>query len=81
MLLSNGGHLFFFGILACLIPISPLWSLTATIFYGLLIELIQRGIPGRSFSLLDLGIDILGAIVFLALAKKISNQKFSNSPI
>jgi len=38
--------------------------------YGLLIELVQRGIPGRSFSLFDLGLDALGAWLFVYLVRK-----------
>ena len=70
MFLSTGGHFFFFGVLALLIPLTTRPSLLATILYGLSIELAQRTIPGRSFSLLDLGLDALGAIVFLRVMRK-----------
>lgn len=80
-LLSNGGHLIFFGLLAVFIPLSNSLSLFTTSTYGLMIELVQRGIPGRSFSLSDWALDTLGAIIFLVITKKILNQKFSNSPI
>ncbi|MFH2085396.1 MAG: VanZ family protein [bacterium] len=75
-ILSNGGHFFFFGILAVFLklsisPISDLRStisaITITSFYGYVIELIQRGIPGRSYDLKDWALDTLGAIAFLAI--------------
>ena len=65
MLLSIGGHFFFFGILAILVPLARPTSLSITILYGLGVELAQRTIPGRSFSLLDLALDALGAFVFV----------------
>lgn len=76
-LLSVGGHFFFFGIQAVLLSRSlptSIYNLTSSfslvILYGLSIELIQRGIPGRSFSLIDLGLDGLGAWLFLYTMRK-----------
>lgn len=69
-LLSNGGHFFFFGVLALLIPLANRLSLLITILYGLTIELAQRTIPGRSFSLVDLSLDTLGAFVFVYIMRK-----------
>lgn len=80
-ILSNGGHIFFFGILAIFLPLSRPTSVVSTSLYGLLIELYQRGVPGRSGDPLDWVLDTFGAIIFLAITKKIINQKFSNSPI
>lgn len=74
-LLSNGGHIFFFGILATLLSLPHLASFAVTSLYGLLIELYQRGVPGRSFSLLDLALDMLGAIVCLYLFKRYGQSK------
>jgi VanZ family protein len=67
-ILSNGGHFFFFGILAVLLKIdkfSALNSVLITSIYGLTIEYIQLGIPGRSFDLGDWILDTLGGILFL----------------
>lgn len=77
-LISNGGHFIFFGILAVFINLSLFnlrYSIALTSLYGLLIELVQRSIPGRSADLMDLLLDTLGAITFLAIARKISNFK------
>lgn len=80
--LSNGGHFCFFGVQAVLLsltlPHRPLtinhWPLTITSFYGLLIELVQRGIPGRSFGLGDWALDTLGAVAFLFILKKLQSK-------
>ena len=84
-LLSNGGHIGFFGIFAVLLYFSlptTIWHLTSNILavtitsiYGFIIELVQRTIPGRSFSLLDLALDTLGASVFLAIISKYENSR------
>ncbi len=75
ILISNGGHLIFFGILALLIPLLPLHSLATTSLYGLAIELVQRGIPGRSFSLADWALDTVGAIILLTVTQRFSTVK------
>ncbi len=90
-IISNGGHFFFFGIQAVFILLAlpaRIWNLSSNIvavacasLYGVLIEMVQRRVPGRSADPLDWILDTLGAIAFLAIAKKILNQKFSNSPI
>lgn len=82
-LISNGGHFIFFGIQAVLIFFSiytlyairytlylPTVSVILTSLYGLLIELSQRSIPGRSADLMDLALDTLGAITFLAIINR-----------
>lgn len=76
-LISNGGHFIFFGILAVLLILSlpkRLYTLHATLFtvslYGLLIELVQRGIHGRSADPIDWLLDTLGAITFLAIINR-----------
>lgn len=77
-LLSNGGHLIFFGILALFLKLNQLstnYCVLITSIYGLAIELVQRGIPGRSFNLFDWALDTLGAIVFLAIIKKYENPR------
>jgi VanZ family protein len=79
-LISNGGHFFFFGVLAILLYKSLLssqflllpfhLSLLTSSLYGLIIEYIQLSIPGRSFDLIDWGLDTFGAIIFLWLGQK-----------
>ncbi len=66
--ISNGGHFFFFGVLAVLLKLdklSTINSILLTSIYGLIIEYIQLGIPGRSFDLGDWILDTLGGILFL----------------
>lgn len=77
LILSNGGHFVFFGILAVLLrlslsfqPYTTFYALFSTSLYGILIELVQRTIPGRSFSLFDWSLDILGALAFLYIVRK-----------
>jgi VanZ family protein len=41
-----------------------------TSLYGLLIELVQRGIPGRSADPVDWLLDTTGALVFLFVFRK-----------
>lgn len=85
LLISNGGHFIFFGIQAILLfyafP-SKIWNLSSLFFaaitsslYGLVIELVQRNIPGRSGDIFDWLLDTLGAIIFLAIIKKLSGKK------
>lgn len=81
-ILSNGGHFFFFGILAVLLFLSMPkrfytvhFTLLTVSLYGLMIEFIQRGIPGRSFDLKDWFLDTAGAIIFLAIIKKYENSR------
>ncbi len=76
-ILSNGGHFFFFGVLAILFKldkISTINSILLTSIYGLVIEYIQLGIPGRSFDLMDWSLDTLGAIAFLLILKKLQSK-------
>jgi len=74
LILSNGGHFFFFGVLAVLLPLSRSTSLILTSGYGLLIEIVQLNIHGRSFSIFDLALDILGALTFLFLLYKLQSK-------
>lgn len=72
-ILSNGGHFFFFGVLAVLFKLDKLstfYSVLITSAYGIFIEFVQLHVPGRSFDLMDWALDTLGAIAFLAIAKK-----------
>lgn len=73
-LLSNGGHLIFFGIFAILLPFPMLFSLSLTSLYGLTIEFVQLGIHGRSFSLWDWGLDTFGAIAFIFIVEKLQSK-------
>ena len=85
LLISNGGHFVFFGVQATLLLFalpSKIWNLSPIIFavvtsslYGLVIELVQRNIPGRSGDIFDWLLDTLGAIIFLAIIKKLSDKK------
>lgn len=76
-ILSNGGHFFFFGVLAVLLFLSlpkKIYTLHLSIvissLYGLFIEFVQLNIPGRSYDLVDWGLDTLGAIIFIYILKK-----------
>ncbi len=87
-ILSNGGHFSFFGVQASLLYVSLIPkrdaktnSIIITSLFGLMIELIQRSIPGRSFGISDWILDTLGAICFVTIVRKISNQKFSKNKI
>ncbi|TXH06459.1 MAG: VanZ family protein [Candidatus Moraniibacteriota bacterium] len=81
-LMMMGGHFTFFGIQAVLLRLSNLKTLPSIIiasFYGLLIELVQLRVPGRSADPLDWLLDTLGAVTFLAIMKNIKLfNKFSN---
>lgn len=77
-ILSNGGHFFFFGVLAVLLFYSissKTWAAMITSMYGLLIEFVQLGVPGRSFDLKDWGLDTIGAIIFLFILTKLNWRK------
>ncbi len=83
-LISNGGHFIFFGILAVLLQFSlstiydlrsNLMPIATTTCYGLFIELTQRSIPGRSADPVDLFLDTLGTITFLAIINKYMTYK------
>jgi len=75
-ILSNGGHFFFFGVLAVLLKlsISTIYAISISSAYGLMIEFIQRTIPGRSYDLKDWALDTLGAITFLFILKKLQSR-------
>lgn len=87
-LIMSGSHFFFFGVLAVLFgsaittnhhKSTMYYSVLMTSLYGLLIELVQRGIPGRSMDPVDWLLDTLGALVFLGIFHKFSNPKYANS--
>ena len=71
-ILSNGGHFFFFGVLAVLLYLSlpkkpfimSYLPVALASLYGLIIELIQLRIPGRSADPIDWILDTLGAFIF-----------------
>lgn len=46
----------------------PVLCFLIAMFLGLIIELAQRGIPGREFSLLDLAADFIGVVLGLILS-------------
>lgn len=76
-LISNGGHFFFFGVLAVLLKLdklSTINSILLTSIYGLVIEYIQLTVPGRSFDLIDWSLDTLGAILFLQAYKYLKSK-------
>lgn len=85
-LLMMVAHFTFFGLQAVFLQLALssifnirhfLFRILITIFgtslYGLLIELVQRNVPGRSADPLDWTLDTLGAIAFLAIIKKHSH--------
>lgn len=77
-LMMMGGHFSFFGVQAVLLKLSSLNTLPSVIIaslYGLIIELIQLGVPGRSADPLDWILDTLGAITFLAILKRLKQGK------
>ncbi len=77
-LIMSGSHFFFFGVLAVLLSVCfryqpsiiDHWPLLLTSLYGLLIELVQRGIPGRSADPVDWLLDTTGALIFLFVFRK-----------
>jgi hypothetical protein len=73
-LISSAGHFFFFGIQGALLygalPSQSGVALTLTSLYGVIDELHQRNIPGRSADPLDWILDTLGALVFIFLMRK-----------
>lgn len=72
-LIMSGSHFFFFGVLAILLKFNKLKTdhcVLITSVYGLLIELVQRGIPGRSADPVDWLLDTTGALVFLFVFRK-----------
>ena len=78
-ILSNGGHFIFFGILCALILLTlppRIWNLSSSILavagsslYGIVIELVQRNIPGRSADPFDWLLDTLGAFCSIGMIK------------
>ncbi|GAB4027979.1 MAG: hypothetical protein Fur0011_7140 [Candidatus Microgenomates bacterium] len=78
-IIMMGGHFVFFGVQATLLKLTNLKTIPSIIlasFYGLIIELVQLRVPGRSADLLDWLLDTLGAISFLAIVREFSNHKF-----
>jgi VanZ family protein len=78
-LISNASHFAFFGVQAVLLHlslrasqshVSPTLAIIMTSFYGILDELRQWNIPGRTTDPWDWLLDTLGAIVFLAILRK-----------
>lgn len=87
-LLMMGAHFTFFGLQAVFLQPLLTWifkiryslflaltNICATSLYGLLIELVQRNVPGRSADPLDWFLDTLGALVFLWFMRKYSRLK------
>lgn len=83
--LMMGAHFFFFGIQAVLLlfSLSSLFtihyslfisaiSLLAASLYGAFIEYLQLSVPGRSADPADWALDTIGALVFLAIIKKLN---------
>lgn len=70
-------HFTFFGVQAMFLFLALRTNISALILssaYGLIIELTQRTIPGRSADLLDWILDTLGAITFLFILKKLQSR-------
>lgn len=73
-IIMMGGHFTFFGTQAVLLRLSNLnntSSILISSLYGLVIELAQLSVPGRSADPMDWILDTLGAITFLAILKKL----------
>jgi len=85
LLMSSGAHFGFFGVQAVLLYLSlppkflhlnAYFSATlATSLYGVIDELHQIGIPGRSADPVDWALDTLGALVFLWFMRKYLQRK------
>lgn len=73
-LLMMGGHFVFFGIQAVLLYPITRYALPLASIYGLIIELVQLSVPGRSADPVDWLLDTLGAITFLAIMKKLAKN-------
>lgn len=74
-LLMMGGHFTFFGVQAVLLRPITRYALFMTSAYGLIIELVQLGVPGRSADPLDWLLDTLGAITFLFVLNKLQSKQ------
>ena len=77
-------HFTFFGVQAMFLFFALRTNISALILssaYGLIIELTQRTIPGRSADPLDWLLDTLGAIVFLGIITKYENSRYGRSRI
>lgn len=84
-LMMSSAHFLFFGVQAVLLfraftfhlkpPLSIYWALLLTSLYGLIIELAQRQVPGRSADPLDWLLDTLGALFFLYFMRKFLYHK------
>lgn len=82
-ILMMGAHFIFFGIQAVLIRLT-FWqskidqrsflSVSATSIFGLVVELRQLSIAGRSGDPVDWLLDTLGAITFLLILKKLQSK-------
>jgi VanZ family protein len=78
---SKATHLFAYALLSGLVPWLPassrqrlgLWLLLAT--HGALTEFIQLYVPGREGSLRDVGINLAGLCLGLALAQLVSRRR------
>lgn len=79
--ISNGSHFGYFGVLAILLYFalpatilaikSDIAAISLTSIYGILDELHQIKVPGRTADPLDWLVDTLGAIFFLAILNKV----------
>lgn len=77
MLLMMGAHFVFFGIQAVFVYLQTLdkkYSILVASLYGLLIEVIQLRVPGRSADIVDWSLDTLGAFVFIWFVRKYTRQ-------
>jgi VanZ family protein len=89
LLIKKGGHMTGYALLAaaCFLAVyvdtknvkrSAILSLCLAIVYAAADEYHQSFIPGRSPSVMDVGIDTAGAIVGLAIVVFITRLRFSN---
>lgn len=82
-ILMMGAHFVFFGIQAVWIRLAlaehsldlrSFLSITITSIFGLLVELRQLAVPGRSGDPVDWLLDTLGAITFILIVKKLQSR-------
>ncbi|MFH2019191.1 MAG: VanZ family protein [bacterium] len=86
IILNDGGHFSFYGVLAVFAFFAFFrshlskpykYSLLYAILFGISDELHQHFVPGRTMDIRDLALDTLGALTFLFLLKKLQSTRYS----
>lgn len=73
ILIANGSHFFFFGVQGALLYASHKHvtsAITLTSLYGVIDELHQISVPGRTADVADWVMDTFGALVFVLIVRK-----------